>query len=140
MVFCLFVLINRTSIYFNWDGVGDDAKNFSQLDIGVDGASHADWAEIKTKEIKDKWTRATESAQIAALRGAILTRYANPRPIVSLQTDRSKIHLELGDVVTLTTKRAPSTDLSGVTDMRFQIIGKNLDFMKDVISFKLLAV
>ncbi len=133
-------LINRTSIYFNWDGTGDDAKNFSQLDIGVDGASQADWAEIKTKEIKDKWTRTTESGQIAALRDVILGRYANPRPMVSLQTDRSKIYLELGDVVTLTTKRAPSTDLSGVSEMRFQIINRNLDFMKDVISFKLLAV
>lgn len=133
-------LINRTSIYFNWDGVGDDAKNYLSLDIGVDAASQADWGEIKTKEIKDKWTRTADSAQIAALRDAILNRFANPRPVVSLQTDRSKIYLELGDVVTLTTKRAPSTDLSGVTDMRFQIIGRNLDFMKDVISFKLLAV
>ncbi len=133
-------LINQTHIYYGWDGDGDKAQDFTDLRVGPDAASQANWNELRIKEIKDKWTRPTETGQVQDLESKILTRFANPPSVLSCEVARSRIYLEVGDIVTVTTKKAPSTDMGGITNERYQVINRNLDFKKDTIRLKLLAV
>lgn len=131
-------LINEYYHYYAWDGAGDNASDFGSLSFNQDSTSKANWDETKAKEMKDKWTKATESAQVTDLAGKIMARYANPPAIINAEMDRRFIALEVGDMVTVTTKRAPSSDMSGITNEKYQIINRNLDFKSDWIKLKLL--
>lgn len=133
-------LINQTHIYFGWDGDGGNAADFAEFRAGVDGASQTNWNELRLKEIKDKWTLAADVSQIQALEGKILARYANPPAIIPGDVSRSKINLEVGDIVTVTTKKAPSTDMNGISNVKFQVFNRNLDHKRDMIRLKLLRV
>lgn len=133
-------LINQTHIYFEWDGDGNEAADFTEFRAGVDGASQTNWSELRLKEIKDKWTLAADVSQIQDLEGKILARYANPPAIIPGDVSRSKIALEVGDIVAITTKKAPSTDMNGISNVKFQIVNRNLDHKRDTIRLKLLRV
>lgn len=133
-------LVNQTHIYFGWNGEGTDAADFSDIRVGLDATSQTNWGEQKVKEIKDKWTLSADSSQIEALEAAILARYANPPAIITGDAHRSKIHLEVGDIVTVSTPHAPSSDMSGISGVKFQIVNRNLDHKKDTIRLKLLEV
>ncbi len=133
-------LINQTHIYYGWDGDGDKAQDFTELRVAPDAASQTNWNELRIKEIKDKWTQPTETSQVQDLESKVLARFANPPSILSCEVVRSRIYLEVGDIVTVTTKKAPSTDMVGISNERYQIINRNLDFKKDAIRLKLLAV
>ncbi len=133
-------LYNRVVIYFAWDGDGDKASDFGSAEIAVDLTSQANWGETRTKEIKDKWTLAAQLSQVEILRTNILTRYANPPEIVPWKTDRRYIYVEAGDIVVITTERAPSSDMKGISGKRFQVVKRNLDFNNDTIQFELLRV
>lgn len=133
-------LINQSHIYYGWDGDGDKAQDFTDLRVAPDATSQTNWNELRIKEIKDKWTRPAESSQVQDLETKILTRFANPASVISCEVARSRIYLEVGDIVTVTTKKAPSTDMGGISNEYYQIINRNLDFKRDVIRLKLLAV
>lgn len=134
------ILINQTHIYFGWDGNGNEAADFAEFRAGVDGTSQTNWNEMKLKEIKDKWTLAADVAQIQDLEGKILARYANPPAIIPGDVSRSKIALEVGDIVAVTTKKAPSIDMNGISNVKFQVVNRNLDHKRDTIKLKLLRV
>jgi len=70
----------------------------------------------------------------------ILARYATPPEKVTLDTDANLIALEVGDVVNLTARRAPSSDMAGVANKKFQIVNKNMDFKKNTNRLTLLRV
>ena len=135
-------LRNRTLIYLDWDGNGQSASDFADADISADVTSQTDWGEIATHEIKDKWTHTAEkAAQITnGVAADILDRYADPPMTFDIVVDRKKIYYEPGDILKMTTIHAPSEDGSGIEDVNFQIVNKNLDFLKDTIKLKLLEV
>lgn len=134
-------LINKTSLYYGWDGEGENASDFGDLDLTVNAPSETNWGETATEEIKDKWTDTADGSQITTLGSNIRTRYADPPSIISVITDKKLMALETGDMVAVTTKRAPSSDgISGITAKKFQIIQRNLDFMKDTLSLTLMEV
>lgn len=135
-------LKNRTLIYLNWDGDGESPSDFSDVDISADVTSQTNHGEIATHQIKDKWTRTAEkAAQITnGVASDILDRYADPPSVLDVVVDRKKIYLEPGDMVNVTTAHAPSSDGTGIANVKFQIVNKNLDFMKDTIRLKLLEV
>ena len=133
-------LINQTHIYYGWDNDGDKAQDFTELRVAPDATSQANWNELRIKEIKDKWTRPSETSQVQDLESKVLARFANPPSVLSCEVARSRIYLEVGDIVTVTTKKAPSTDMGGISNARYQIINRNLDFKRDAIRLKLLAV
>ena len=129
-------LINKTAIYYNWDGSGNDAADFTSLDLALDATSQTNYDEIALKEIKDKWTLSAQSAQSMALRTNILNRYADPVPILIASIDLRKIDIEAGDIVKIITRRHPSYP----TEKSFQIIKRNLDFMNHKIELTMLEV
>ena len=135
-------IINRTVIYLGWDGDGEKPSDFGALDISIDATSQDDHSEIKTKEIKDKWTASAEkTTQVTnGLATDIISRFKDPPAIINATLDRKKLYLEPGDIVKITTSHAPSSDMGGIADVKFQIINKNLDFLKDKVSLKLLEV
>lgn len=135
-------LINRALIYTNWDGDGDSAADFSDVDISTDATSQTNHSEIATYELKDKWTRtAQKTVQITnGIAFDILDRFADPPSILNVVVDRKKIYYEPGDIIKITTINAPSSDGNGIADVKFQIVNKNLDFLRDRIKLKLLEV
>ena len=133
-------LINRSDIYYDWDGSGTKSSDFGSFELGTDATSQSNWGETKSKTIKDKWTDATETAQIQTLEANILARYADAPAIMNVTLDMRKMYLEVGDMVNITTVRAPSSDMTGITGVKFQIVNRNLDFLKHTLKLKLLAV
>src|SRR3990170_2007934 len=131
-------LINQLNIYFNWDGSGDNLSDFMAWDLFQDATSKANWNETITEEIKDKWTASAQSAQVEARRTIILGRYANPPEKLIVTVDMRFMEFETGDIIAITTLRAPSSDMSGITAKPFQIIQKTPDFTKDHLSLTLL--
>ena len=131
-------IVNRVEHYYGWDGEGDDAGDYNHITIGTDPVSQIDWAEVSSKELKDKWTPATQTAQSADYTNKILLRYANPPSTLIVDVDLRHLALEVGDMVTVTTYRAPSTDMTGIANIKFQIINKNLNFAKNTLSLTLL--
>lgn len=72
--------------------------------------------------------------------GVIMARYAIPPEKVTLDTDANLIALEVGDIVNLTARRAPSSDMAGVANQKMQIVNKNMDFKKNKNRLTLLRV
>ncbi len=125
-------------VYTNWDGTGDDAANFTDIRIGEDLASKSNYNELASKTIKDKWTRTAQSSQIDDLINQILTRYATPPEAIELRTDASLIAYEVGDLVDLSIRMAPSSDMLGVQNLKMQIVRRDMNFKKNSITFGLL--
>ena len=135
-------LVNRTLIYTNWDGNGNSASDYSDVDISARTTSQTNHNEIATYELKDNWTRTAEKAvQITnGLATDILDRFEDMPAILNVIVDRKKIYYEPGDIVKVTTLHAPSSDGNGIEDVKFQIVNKNLDFLRDRISLRILEV
>ncbi len=133
-------LINLYQHYYGWDGSGDNASDFGNISINTNPTSQSNWGEAKNRDFKDKWTRPTESSQVTDLSNKIMARYADPPPIINAEVDRSKIYLETGDIVTVSTRRAPSSDMNGISNVKYQIVNRTLDFKNDWIKLKLLRV
>lgn len=134
-------LINKTLVYYGHDGDGNDAADYTELaiDVSTGAASHINWGEWKTKEIKDKWTLAGDSDQVISMSDAQLARYKNPPAILQREGDKKLLYIEAGDMVAVTTKRAPSVDgVSGIVDKKFQVIKPSLDFKGDKVTLTLL--
>lgn len=133
-------LINHAPVYFGWDGEGDEAGNFGALTIGVDTTSQADWDEDGDKTIKDKWTQITEGAQVTDFLNKVIKRYGGIPSVYTAEAGLQKMALEAGDIVTLTTKRAPSSDMQGISNVKFQVMSRDLDFVKSRVKLILLEV
>ena len=132
------ILTNRIVHYYGWDCEGDEATDYNTVKIGVDTTSQSDWDETASLEVKDKWTPITQTAQSTDFLDKIIKRYANPPSALNVEVDLKYIYLEVGDLVTVTTVRAPSTDMAGISNIKFQITNKNLDFSKSKVSLSLL--
>lgn len=131
-------LINQFNTYYNWDGDGDNLADFTSWDLAEDATSRTNWKERRTKEIKDRWTRSAQSAQVVDRRTKVLTRYANPPELLPAVVDLRYMRYETGDILNITTLRAPSTDMNGIASKPFQIVQKTPDFARNTISLKLL--
>jgi hypothetical protein len=131
-------LINRSYTYFNNDETGEDAKNFSSLDINIDSTSQSNWGETKTEEIKDYWTRTAQASQVADLSNMLIARFKDIPDILTFELDIRFMALEVGDLVNITTKHAPSSDLNGISNVKYQIVNRDLDFKKDRLKLKAL--
>ena len=113
---------------------------FNHFYIALDSTSIANNDQTSTYTLEDKWTLNAQVAQVQALKDFILDRYASPPAIIKGVTDRKKLYLEVGDMVNLTTTQAPSTDLSGITADKYQIIEKNFNQTQNRINFVFLEV
>lgn len=133
-------LINRTRLYFNHTGAGNDEEDFTELDENDNTTSQTDFRVIRPHSLKDKWTRAAEVAQITALGVDILDQFDGMPSIVDIETDVRDIAVEAGDQVLVTTKEAPGGTGEGIAGVRFLITSKNLDFEGSSISFEALRV
>ena len=131
-------LINKTITYYDWTGSGSKADDFGELRLDVVAASETNWGETAIKETKDKWTGAAEEAQIVTFSTNITDRYGDPPPIIDVITDKKLMAIETGDIVDVTTLLAPSSDGSGISAVKFQVIQKTLDYMKNDVSLTLL--
>lgn len=141
-------LINQLNIYFGHaenptyptaaELGSDDFANFHAWDLNEDATSKSNWQETVTEEIKDKWTRIAQTTQVATRRGILLTRYANPPEKMTVTVDMRHMKFETGDIMAVTTLRAPSTDMSGIAAKPFQIVQKTPDFSKDRLTLVLL--
>ena len=133
-------LINRTSLYFNWDGDGEKEADFSEYDPGDDGTSQTEFQEIRPFILKDKWTRTAEATQISGLETKILDQFDNMPSSVTINCDAKDIAYEAGDMMNVTTLEAPGSGGTGIIDEKYLIVSKNLDFIGDKIVFQGLKV
>jgi sugar lactone lactonase YvrE len=133
-------LINRTNIYFDWDGDGEKESDFLDYDGGDDTASQTKFQEIRPFILKDKWTRTEEAAQISALETKILAQFDDMPPMVTITCDAKDIEYEAGDMASVTTLEAPGSSGGGIANEKYLLISKNLDFLGDKIVFKGLKV
>jgi hypothetical protein len=133
-------LINRTSLYFNWDGDGEKEADFSEYDPGDDGTSQTEFQEIRPFILKDKWTRTAEATQISGLETKILDQFDNMPSSVTINCDAKDIAYEAGDMVNVTTLEAPGSGGAGIEDEKYLLVSKNLDFLGDKIVFEGLRV
>jgi hypothetical protein len=67
-----------------------------------------------------------------------LTRYANPADVLEATAPLRLLAYELGDLVTVTTKRAPSSDMNGITNVTYQIVQREVDYPNSRMKFTLL--
>lgn len=133
-------LINRTKLYYDWDGLGDDEENFDELDPGDSGTSQTDFRAIVPFKLLDKWTQAAESSQISELEIKILEQFDTMPAKVTVTCDVNQIAIEAGDMVNVTTVNAPGSGGAGIIDEKYLITSKNLDFLGDKIVFEGLKV
>lgn len=133
-------LINRTSIYFNWDSLGDKEENFDSYDGGDDTTSQTNFQEIRPYILKDKWTKTAQASQISDLETKILAQFDNMPSTVTITCDAKDIAYEAGDMANVTTLEAPGSGGAGIIDEKYLITSKNLDFLGDRIVFKGLKV
>jgi hypothetical protein len=133
-------IINKTNIYFGWDGAGNEFSDFANLTVTVNADSVTNYNRTKIKEIKDKWTASAQASQITTLSNNIVGRFKDPPPEVSFELDREFFWLEVADVVDITTNKAPSTDLTGITNEKFQITEKQFNPKSSKVKFKALKL
>ena len=133
-------LINRTSIYFDWDGAGENESDFAEYDPGDDTTSQTKFQEIKPYILKDKWTDVAEATQISGLETKILDQFDDMPSSVTINCDAKDIAYEAGDMVGVTTLEAPGNGGAGIVDEKYLLISKNLDFLGDKIVFEGLRV
>jgi len=133
-------LINRTSLYYDWDTLGDKEENFDSYDGGDDTTSQTEFQEIRPYILKDKWTLAAQASQISDLETKILAQFDNMPATVTITCDAKDIAYEAGDMANVTTLEAPGSGGAGITDEKYLITSKNLDFLGDRIIFKGLKV
>jgi hypothetical protein len=132
-------LMNLLNWYFNIKTDGTAKSGGISLHQEQDGASQFHWGEKKSFEFKDYWTLTDqETGQVTPVASAILERFSSVPDVISFSLDLRFIALEVGDMVDLTTKIAPSTDLSGISAIKYQITRKDLDFQKSRIKLEVL--
>ena len=137
-------LINDTYVYFDWNGDGTDAKDFSNLETSPDATSITNWGETDTRIIKSKWLAGSAAdgyygEELAIHIGAReTTRRKNGMGIFPCKTDLSKFELQVGDM-----KDVDMSDLIinpdvGEGDVRkFMIVNKDPDWGNSTISWSL---
>ncbi len=133
-------LINRTSLYFDWNGDGDDEADFLEYDEGNNTTSRTKFKEIHPYTLKDKWTDVAEATQISGLETKILDQFDDMPARVTISCDAKDIAYEAGDMVGVTTLEAPGNNGAGITDEKYLLVSKDLDFLGDKIVFEGLKV
>ncbi len=133
-------IINRIFIYYDWAGTGDDTGDFDAVIPGTRPLSKADYGKWETETIKDKWTPVAASSQVQDRITKLLDRYEDPPPRMPATVDLKEMATEEGDIVNITTKRAPSTNMLGILDVRFQVVKKTIDWQGKKLNLELLAV
>ncbi len=100
------------------------------------------WEDNQTTGLGETWVDGTYyELQPETLDIALRTRYAKPCSIIyQVNVDLSLIYLECGDLVTASHPRAPSSDFTGISAAKYQIIQRNLDPAKDAVILTLLEV
>ena len=133
-------ITNRLYIYYNWAGTGDEAGDFDAVFPDVRSDSRDDYGKFETKVIKDKWTGSAQLSQVQDRATKLLDRYENPPPLMPGVMDLKNLAIEEGDIINVTTKRAPSTDMTGISDVPFQLVKKQINWQGKRLSWELLAV
>lgn len=133
-------IINRLYVYFDWSGSGDDTGDFNDVLADTRAGSKADYGKWETETIKDKWTKSAQITQIQDRSTKLLDRYEDPPPLLPVTVDLKNLAIEEGDIIEVTTKRAPSTDMSGISAKRFQVVKRQINWQKKTLDWELLAV
>ena len=135
-------LANRIAAYYGYDSKtsDDDLSDYESVSIDIDATSVSNWGETKTIEILDKWTGISKTSQITDLTDKVLSRFKDVPALIKGTADLRYLWLEVGDMVTITTVKAPSDDLGGISAVKYEIISKNFDFLKTTIKFQFLEV
>ena len=133
-------IINRLYTYYDWAGTGDDAGDFNAVLPDARSDSKDDYGKFETETVKDKWTKADELAQVEDRSIKLLDRYENPPPLLPGMVDLKNLAIEEGDIIDVTTKRAPSTDMTGISVVRFQLVKKQINWQAKKLNWELLAV
>jgi len=133
-------IINRLYTYFDWGGTGDDAGDFNAVLPATRPDSKADYGKWETETVKDKWTQAAQLSQVEDRSIKLLDRYENPPPLLPVVVDLKNLAIEEGDIIDVTTKRAPSTDMTGISAVNFQVVKKQINWQKKTLNWELLAV
>lgn len=131
-------IINQINTHFGWGGSGSDDSDFESLFITADVTSNVNHDKNYLKVIKDKWVSSVGSFMIDDMNDKIIDRYSSPVSIVSFSLGRKFIALEAGDMISLTTPRAPSADFTGIVKEKYQITNKSYNLRKDLINFSFL--
>jgi photosystem II stability/assembly factor-like uncharacterized protein len=130
---------NQVIGYYAWTDTGSE-DYYAAVHSANDLVSQYNYQQVLAWELEDKWTTAANSRQIGALSSLILDRYSQHPPIIEGTLDRRWITLEPGDLVRVSTTRAPSPDgVSGDVAEKYQIVRTELDFTEDRIGVTLLA-
>ena len=128
-------VLNELLLYYGWLGGGDELREFSALHIELDASSQQNWGTHRL-EVKDRWTPATQGWQAQQRAHRVVKRFSKKPTVVEVELDRSYLWLEVGDMVTLTSTLPPG----GVTQKKFQIIRRNVDFFRETVKLRLLGV
>jgi hypothetical protein len=87
-----------------------EIKDYLASSAVTDETSIENWDEVAVKQAKDKWTQAAQLSQMQDRGQKMVTRYADPAEKLIVSTDMRFFELEAGDIVNVTTTRAPSAD------------------------------
>jgi hypothetical protein len=132
-------IINKTFVEYDYN---TGTEVFDAQYIGIDSTSQSATDEVFTWEFVDYWTEGDTQgdSQQDDLQERILKRYAVAPPEIEMDLARKKLDWEVGDMITMSTDQAPSSDLSGISAEKYQIIRKNFDPLGSKISFTFLKV
>jgi hypothetical protein len=89
----------------------NELKNYVASSVTTDETSIENWDEVSVKSVKDPWTQAAQLSQIQDRGNMVVARYGSPAEKLSVSVDMRFFELETGDIVNVTTERAPSPDL-----------------------------
>lgn len=102
-------IVNAIQVSWDWD---DATQSFNQISLFSDADSVADWGQttLQTYEFKGPRTSLGGAAVVNSFQKLFFARFAQPKPIVSVNVQMSSSYSELGDKVDLITTRIPNTD------------------------------
>ena len=133
-------ITNKLYIYFDWAGTGDEAGDFNEVFADLRTDSKDNYGKFETKVLKDKWTPSAQLFQVEDRATKLLDRYENPPPLIPAVVDLKNLAVEEGDIINVTTKRAPSVDMAGISAVPFQLVKKQINWGNKTLSWELLAV
>lgn len=137
-------LINDTYVYFDWNGEGTDAKDFSNMEPSPDATSITNWGETNTRVIKSKWLAGSAAdgyygEELAIHIGARETeRRKNGQGIFPCKTSLKDFELQTGDMKDIDMSDLIINPDVGAGDVRkFMVVSKDPDWENDTISWSL---
>jgi hypothetical protein len=137
-------IINDTFIYFDWNGEGTAADDFTYLHPSPDNTSITNWGETNTRVIKSKWLAGSAAdeyygEELAIHIGARETeRRKNGMGIFPVKTLLSKFEIQVGDMIDVDAADLIINPDVGEGDVRkFMVVSKKPNWENFSISWSL---